>query len=93
MLGAADESDGTRDAAEKASEAIFRLCEDVKLTSYLADYGEVPPRDEYLDAVGKMTQDAIDSGSPDNNPRKPTREEIEDLFVEIYDDALAPATR
>jgi alcohol dehydrogenase class IV len=90
MLGAADESHSTREAADRASEAIFRMCEDVKLTSYLEDYGEVPSREEYLDVVEKMTQDAIDSGSPDNNPRKPTREEIEELFVRIYDDALAP---
>lgn len=88
MLGAADESDSTREAADKASEAIFRMCADVNLTAYLEDYGEVPSREEYLDVVGKMTQDAIDSGSPDNNPRKPTRDEIEELFVKIYDDAL-----
>jgi alcohol dehydrogenase class IV len=68
------------------------MCEDVKLTSYLEEFGEVPSREEYLDVVGKMTQDAIDSGSPDNNPRKPTREEIEELFVRIYDDALAPGS-
>ncbi|PSQ10855.1 alcohol dehydrogenase [Halobacteriales archaeon QS_5_70_15] len=92
ILGAADESDGTRDAADMASEAIFRMCEDVKLASYLEDFGEVPSREEYLDVVGTMTQDAIDSGSPDNNPRKPTREEIEELFVKIYDDALAPGS-
>jgi alcohol dehydrogenase class IV len=40
-----------------------------------------------------MTQDAFDSGSPDNNPRKPTRDELEELFVRVYDDALAPDSR
>ncbi len=38
----------------------------------------------------QMTQDAFDSGSPANNPRKPTRQELENLFVTVYDDALAP---
>ena len=52
----------------------------------------MPSHEAYLDVVGKMTPYAIDSGSPDNNPRKPTREEIEELFVRIYDDALAPGS-
>ncbi len=50
-------------------------------------------REAYLDAVPEMTQGAFDSGSPDNNPRKPTREELEDLFVRVYDGALAPDSR
>jgi alcohol dehydrogenase class IV len=37
-----------------------------------------------------MAQEAIASGSLDNNPRKPIREEIEELFVTVYDDALVP---
>jgi alcohol dehydrogenase class IV len=90
ILGAAGEDDSTREAADKAAEGILRLCEDLRLTSYLDDFGEIPPREEYLDIVEEMTQDAIDSGSPDNNPRKPTREEIEELYVTIYDDALGP---
>ncbi|MFB6068675.1 MAG: iron-containing alcohol dehydrogenase [Halobacterium sp.] len=90
LLDAADEGDSDRVAARKASEAVFDLCDDLTLTSYLDDFGDVPARDAYLDVVGKMAQDAIDSGSPANNPRKPSREEIEDLFVTVYDDALAP---
>ncbi|WIV68176.1 iron-containing alcohol dehydrogenase [Natrialbaceae archaeon AArc-T1-2] len=90
LMDAADPDDTDREAAEKASEAVLELCEDVSLASYLDDFGEIPSREEYVDAVGKMAQDAIDSGSPDNNPRKPTREELEELFVTVYDDALAP---
>lgn len=90
ILGAADETDNTREAADKAAEGILQLCEDLDLTGYLDDFGEVPPREEYLTVVDEMTQDAIDSGSPANNPRKPTAGEIHDLYVDIYDDALAP---
>ncbi len=90
LLEAAEPGDTDREAADRASEAVHRLCADVGLTSYLDDYGEIPPREEYLDVVGKMAQDAIDSGSPDNNPRKPTREELEELFVTVYDNALEP---
>jgi len=90
ILGVTDARTPTREAADAAAEGILRLCEDVDLTGYLDDFGEVPSRDEYLDVVDEMVQDAIDSGSPDNNPRKPTRDELADLYVTIYDDALAP---
>ena len=89
-MGVADEDDPDREAAEAAVEGVYRLCEDIKLTSYLDDHGTIPSREEYEDVVGKMAQDAVDSGSPDNNPRKPTVEEIEELFLHVYDDALAP---
>lgn len=90
LMDAADDGDSNRVAAVKASEAVFNLCGDLDLYSYLDEFGDIPSREEYLNIVGKMAQDAIDSGSPANNPRKPTREEIEDLFVTVYDDALAP---
>jgi alcohol dehydrogenase class IV len=93
LLGAADADDPDRVAARQAGEAVEGLCEDISLTGYLDDFGEVPDREAYLDVVPEMTGDAFDSGSPDNNPRKPTREELENLFVRVYDDALAPDSR
>jgi alcohol dehydrogenase class IV len=89
IMGVADEDTPTREAADRAAEAVHELCEDVSLASYLDEFGEVPSREAYADVVPKMAQDAIDSGSPDNNPRKPTKEEIESLFMDIYDDSLA----
>lgn len=86
----ADDDTPDRVAADRASDAVLDLCADVNLASYLEDYGEIPSRADYLEVVPKMAQDAVDSGSPDNNPRKPTKAEIEDLFVRVYDDALAP---
>ncbi|MFB6205057.1 MAG: iron-containing alcohol dehydrogenase [Haloglomus sp.] len=93
ILGVADEDESPRVAARKASDGIEQLCEDISLTGYLDEFGEVPDRDAYLDVVPEMTEDAFDSGSPDNNPRKPTQDELEDLFVRVYDDALAPDSR
>lgn len=90
LMGAADEETPDREAADRASDAVFDLCADMNLASYLDEYGEIPSRGEYLDVVGKMASDAIESGSPDNNPRKPSQEEIEELFVTVYDDMLAP---
>jgi len=93
LLGAADEDDADRVAARAAGDGVEELCEDISLVDYLDDFGDVPSREEFLDVVPDMTQDAFDSGSPDNNPRKPTREELEALFVRVYDDALAPDSR
>jgi alcohol dehydrogenase class IV len=89
ILGVADADDTTREAADAAVDGVLRLCEDVSLTGYLDSFGDVPPREAYLDVVDDMAQDAIDSGSPANNPRKPTREELVDLYLTIYDDTLA----
>ncbi len=93
ILDAADAHEPDRVAARKAADGIEALCEDISLTDYLDDFGEVPSREEYLELVPEMTQDAFDSGSPDNNPRKPTHDELEALFVRVYDDALAPDSR
>lgn len=90
LLGVVDGNTSTRTAARAASGGIRELCADIALTDYLDEFGEVPSREAYLDVVPEMTRDAFDSGSPDNNPRKPTEDELEDLFVTVYDDALAP---
>ncbi|WP_331234402.1 iron-containing alcohol dehydrogenase [Natronorarus salvus] len=86
----AGEETPDRVAADLASEAVLDLCADVSLTSYLDEFGEIPTREGYLEVVPKMAQDALDSGSPENNPRKPTKAEIEALFTVVYDDALDP---
>ena len=90
LLGVASEDDSTRVAASAAGDGVQQLCEDISLTSYLDDFGEIPSREEYLEIVPQMTQDAFDSGSPDNNPRTPTQQELEALFLRVYDDALSP---
>lgn len=89
LVGVADADTPDRVAARAAPDAVMELCDDLRLASYLDEFGDVPDREDYLDAVPAMVQDAIDSGSPENNPRKPTRDELDELFVTLYDDALA----
>ena len=88
LLGAAADDATDREAAKAAAGAVRELCRDVSLYDYLAEFGEVPDRAAYVDAVGEMADDAIASGSPDNNPRKSTAAEIEELYVDVYDDVL-----
>ena len=70
------------DAADLAVSSVERLIADIKVPS-LKDLGI--DRDKMLSISEKMAIDAIDSGSPGNNPRKPTKEEIMELYKAAYD--------
>lgn len=63
--------------AHVALAAVSRLCADLQVPS-LTEAGVDPAR--FLEAVPKMADDALASGSPANNPRIPSREEIIDLY-------------
>jgi len=69
------------EAAELGAKAVKRLIQDVKVAS-LPGLGVDK---EKLDKLApKMTQDAIASGSPANNPRQATKEEIIELYKLAY---------
>ena len=69
------------EAAEVAAESITRLIEDIEIPS-LSDLGV---EEEKLDELAsKMAEAAIDSGSPSNNPRQATKEEIIELYKLAY---------
>lgn len=70
-------------AADRAVSAIRRLVRDIRIPS-LRQLGV--DRDRLLELAPAMADAAIDSGSPGNNPRKPTRQEIIELYARAYDD-------
>ena len=65
------------EAAEVAAEAIARLVEDIEIPS-LQELGVDEARLNEL--APQMAADAIASGSPANNPRQATKEEIVELY-------------
>jgi len=69
------------EAAELGAEAAKRLIEDIKVPS-LRELGVDKEKLEKL--APKMTEDAIASGSPGNNPRLATKEEIIELYKLAY---------
>lgn len=71
------------DAADLAVRAIRRLVRDIKIPS-LRQLGV--ERERLLELAPSMADAAIDSGSPANNPRKPTRQEIIELYQLAYDE-------
>jgi alcohol dehydrogenase class IV len=69
------------DAAYLAAEAVERLNEDLKVPT-LEELGV--DEEKFNGLVEKMAEDAIASGSPGNNPRKATKEEIVELYKKAY---------
>ena len=65
-------------AARRGLEAVVALCREVKIPT-LAKYGI--SRAALEQAAAKMASEAIASGSPANNPRIPTAEEIVSLYL------------
>ncbi|WP_019241207.1 MULTISPECIES: iron-containing alcohol dehydrogenase [Bacillus] len=72
----------TMEAADFTVEAIEKLCETLEIPN-LKQWGIT--KDEYMKAIPKMVNDAMESGSPDNNPRVPTIEELKVLYEDCYD--------
>lgn len=71
------------EAADLSVKAIRRLITDIKIPS-LRELGV--EEDKLMRLAPAMADAAIDSGSPANNPRKPTRQEIIDLYHVAYNE-------
>ena len=68
-------------AARRAVAAMKELCSDIDIPTIS---GLGIDKEEFLALAPKMAEDALESGSPANTPRKVTKEEI----IEIYKKAL-----
>jgi alcohol dehydrogenase class IV len=69
------------EAAQLAAESIKTLIQDIKIPT-LRELGVDKERLDQL--APKMAEDAIASGSPGNNPRQATKEEIIELYKFAY---------
>jgi len=69
------------DVAYLAAKAVKRLNEDLKVPTLK---GLGVEEKKFNSVVNQMAVDAIASGSPGNNPRKPTQEEIVELYRKAY---------
>ncbi|MGW1785833.1 iron-containing alcohol dehydrogenase [Streptomyces sp. NPDC002143] len=80
-LGAATDGDGDALAAEKFVEALRTLCHDLEVPTPGAHGID---KDEWFRLSPLMAEQALESGSPANNPVVPTADEIQDLYAQIY---------
>ena len=69
------------EAAKLAVKAVDELVRDVKVPS-MQELGV--DKEKLYQFAPKMSEDAIASGSPSNNPRQATKEEIIELYKLAY---------
>jgi alcohol dehydrogenase class IV len=81
-MGVAEESEGSQAAVARLLDELRRLNEDLKVPTPRA-YGI--DRTRYDELLPIMAAQALGSGSPANNPRVPTADEIIELYRRVYD--------
>lgn len=72
---------GVMEAAEKTISAVNRLCKDLCVPK-LRELGI--DKETYFDLIPTMARDGMESGTPQVNPRKPTEEDMIELFKKAY---------
>lgn len=80
-MGLAASDTSTSQAVGALVEGLYRLNRQLQVPSP-KDYGISEAR--YFDAVPTMTAQALASGSPQNNPRVPTADEIATLYRDVW---------
>jgi alcohol dehydrogenase class IV len=85
-MGVAEEGEGSQATVARLLDELRRLNEDLKVPSPQA-YGI--DRARYDELLPVMASQALASGSPANNPRVPSADEIIDLYRRVY--AASPA--
>lgn len=81
-MGIADVSDSDAGACTKLVSALFQRNRELEVPSP-KHYGISEER--YFSLIPTMARQALASGSPHNNPRMPTQDEIEDIYRQIWD--------
>jgi alcohol dehydrogenase class IV len=81
-MGVADENEGSQGAVARLLDELRRLNADLKVPSPAA-YGI--DRGRYDELLPTMAGQALASGSPANNPRIPSSDEIIDLYRRVYE--------
>jgi alcohol dehydrogenase class IV len=70
------------EAADLAVTSVKNLCLQLKIPN-LKGWGI--DQNAFENVISKMATDALHSGSPANNPRVPTQQELEGLYLACYD--------
>jgi alcohol dehydrogenase class IV len=80
-MGVAEEGEGSQAAVARLLDALRSLNDDLKVPSPKA-YGIA--KDRYDELLPTMASQALASGSPANNPRVPSNDEIIELYQRVY---------
>ncbi|MFX4226630.1 MAG: hypothetical protein ACFHHU_01655 [Porticoccaceae bacterium] len=82
-MGVASEGDGVETATQKLMEELHSLNEQCQVPTP-AQFGI--DKKAYFDKLELMAEQALASGSPGNNPRVPSIEEMVSLYSELWVD-------
>jgi alcohol dehydrogenase class IV len=82
MLGTAEASEPDQSAAASLADGLQSLNRDLEVPTLAQNLSGKEA--EFLAAVPRMAIDAIDSGSPGNNPVVPNAAEIESLYQQVW---------
>lgn len=80
-IGAACEDESDESAAKKFIEQLEKLCHTCEVPT-LEEYGI--DRDAFFASIDKMSQDAVDSGSPGNTRKPVTAADVKELYKELW---------
>ena len=80
-IGVASAEDDDKTASEKFLAAVCGIVDELN-TPTLEQYGV--NRDEFFAQIPKMASDALDSGSPQNTMRDITKEDIEQMYRNLW---------
>jgi alcohol dehydrogenase class IV len=81
-IGVAASSDSDAEAGRKLVDALFARNRELEVPSP-KKYGI--PEERYFSLIPVMSKQALASGSPQNNPRIPSGDEIEEIYRQIWD--------
>ena len=80
-MGVANGTDATAVAIKKLVDALYRRNRELQVPSP-KQYGI--SEEKYFDVIPVMAAQALASGSPQNNPRIPTADEIAQLYRDVW---------
>lgn len=82
IMGIAESSDSDAKAGQKLVAALYKRNQELEVPSP-KKYGIAEER--YFSLIPTMARQALASGSPQNNPRIPASDEIEEIYRQIWD--------
>ena len=80
-MGIAKKNDSEEEANKKLVEELFKLNNDLKVPSP-REYGI--EKQDFVDKLDILSKQALDSGSPGNNPVIPTQGQIKELYLKLW---------
>lgn len=82
LMKVADRRTDDKEAAQRFIAAVTQICRDVEIPT-LAQLGV--DRHDFFKNLDKMAEDALESGSPQNTVRVPSKEQIKEIYKKLWD--------